>query len=249
MILGEMTWQEVRDASRELVCVIPTGSLEQHGPHLPLLTDTLLCTAVAKQAEVRTADKSLLLPGIWLGCSAHHMAMDGTATASSQTYVSVLTDVVTSFMTHGFRKFLVLNGHGGNTEQNGVALRELKRGHPNDLLSHADYYGLVGPDGEKAMQGPLKTIRHSCEAEVSMMLHLHQDLVRVDKLRDDGLTLQPKAPARLSIIQNYDEITEEGSFGYSTFGTAETGKTLVDLAVKGVSEAIEYVHAGYSLAR
>src|SRR5438477_139637 len=207
MVLAESTWQEVRDADREMVCVIPTGSLEQHGPHLPLFTDTLLSTGVAKLVEAQRKDKVLLYPGVWLGCSSHHMAMDGTATASSGTYMSVLDDIIESGIAHGFRKFLLLNGHGGNTEANGIVLRELKSDYLNHVFAHCGYYQLIGPEGEKLLKGPLKSIRHACEAEASMMLHMHPELVRKEKLRDDCLKMEPEAPAGLNIIQHFDEIT------------------------------------------
>lgn len=245
MILGEATWQEVRDFDRESVCIFPTGSLEQHGPHLPLLTDTLLSTSVAGLAEKERKEKTVLYPGIWLGCSAHHMAMAGSATASVSTYVSVLSEAIESSIHHGFRKFLVINGHGGNTEANGVALRELKRFQPNLLFAHADYYGLIGADGEKVLTGPFKSIRHACEAEASMMLHLYPHLVKKEKLRDDGLKSSPPAPIGLKTIQTFDEVTEEGSFGYATFASPEKGKSLIEMAVKGVVNSIDYLYNGY----
>lgn len=245
MILGEATWQEVRDFNRDAVCLFPTGSLEQHGPHLPLLTDTLLSTSVAGLAERERQETSLLYPGIWLGCSAHHMAMAGSATASVSTYVSVLSEAIESAIHHGFRKFFVVNGHGGNTEANGVALRELKRFQPNLVFAHADYYGLIGTAGEQVLTGPLKSIRHACEAEASMMLHLYPDLVRKDKLRDDGLVSTPPAPVGLKTIQTFDEVTDEGSFGFATYATPEKGKALIEMAVEGVAKAIDYLYNGY----
>ncbi len=248
MILGESTWQEVRDFDKEAVCVFPTGSLEQHGPHLPLLTDTLLSTKVCSLAEKETKLISVLYPGIWLGCSAHHMAMSGSATATVSTYVSVLSETIESAIHHGFRKFLVVNGHGGNTEANGVALRELKHYQPNLSFAHADYYGLIGPHGENVLTGPLKSIRHACEAEASMMLFLYPDLVKSEKLRDDGLKSVPPTPIGLKTIHSFDEITDEGSFGYATYASAEKGKQLIDLAVKGVVGAIQYLYNGYYFA-
>jgi creatinine amidohydrolase len=245
MILAESTWQEVRDVDRERVCIIPTGSLEQHGPHLPLFTDSLLADGIARLAEAKCPEKSLLFPCLWLGCSMHHMAMDGTATASMATYCSALKDTIESGIHHGFRKFFVVNGHGGNAEPNGVALRELKGEHPNLTFAHCGYYQLIGPQGELTLTGPAKTIQHACEAEASMMMHLHPDLVRQNRLRDDGLKMQPPAPEGLAIIQHFDEITEEGSKGYASKANAETGRRLVELAVAGVVKAIEHLHAGY----
>ena len=68
-----MTWQEVGSVDREVVVLIPTGSLEQHGPHLPLFTDSLLVTSAAEAIEQKIPDKVLLLPTGWLGCSGQHL--------------------------------------------------------------------------------------------------------------------------------------------------------------------------------
>ncbi len=246
MILAEASWQQVRDFSREAVCLIPTGSLEQHGPHLPLLTDTILSTFVAAGAERLRPEITLLYPGVWLGCSSHHMAMAGTATASTQTYIAVLTEIIKSAIHHGFRKMFVLNGHGGNTEPNGIALRELKVKHPNLTFAHCGYFALIPPQLlESTMQGPFKHIRHACEAEASMMLHAAPSLVRRQALRDDVLEMQPAAPNGLNYIQPFDELTEEGSLGYATLATAEKGRLLLDAALQKTAEAIDHIHAGY----
>ncbi|MCH8979743.1 MAG: creatininase family protein, partial [Armatimonadetes bacterium] len=73
MKLADLTWQDAGQVDREAVVLIPTGSLEQHGPHLPLFTDTLLVTAAAEAIEFRLKDKVLLVPTVWLGCSGHHL--------------------------------------------------------------------------------------------------------------------------------------------------------------------------------
>ena len=138
-----MTWRDVEAVSRDLVVVIPTGSLEQHGPHLPLFTDSVLATAVGEAVEARISDKVLLTPTLWLGASGHHLAFPGTLSASFEGYEEAIVAVVESLMRHGFRKFFVLNAHGGNNEPNGVALRKLKAAHPEATFAHTGYYALV----------------------------------------------------------------------------------------------------------
>jgi creatinine amidohydrolase len=246
MKLAYATWKEVEAFDREAVCVIPTGSLEQHGAHLPLFTDSLLSSSVAERAEARRSDHVLLYPCVWLGCSAHHMAMAGTATADATTYIRVITEIVRCASAHGFRKFFLLNGHGGNTEPNGVALRELKREFPNHILAHCGYFSLIPQNVlDETLTGPIKGIRHACEAETSMMMYLFPDLVRTDRLRDDGLRMQPPPPAGLNIIQPFNEITENGSFGYATQASAEKGRQLIEAAVEAVVAAIEHLYNGY----
>ncbi len=244
MQLKNATWQEVRDFSREAVCLIPTGSLEQHGPHLPLFTDTLLVTAVAEEVHDKVPEKTLLTPTIWLGCSSHHLAMDGSMSASTQTYIQVLTDVIESLRKHRFRKFFVINGHGGNREPNGIALRELKAKYLNDVFAHAGYYELISGGGGDLLKGHLKSIRHACEAEASLMLHLHEHLVRKEKLRDDWLVEIPPVPEGLTYIRHFDEVTEEGSWGFASLADKETGRLLFERSVESAVKAIEHIYTG-----
>lgn len=245
MILARMTWPEVEAASRESVVLIPTGSLEQHGPHLPLFTDSLLVTHAAEAIEARLGDKVLLTPTLWLGASGHHLAFAGSLSASFDGYHQAVTQVVESLIPHGFRKFYVLNGHGGNTELNGIACRALKEKHRNLLIGHAGYFSFI-PDSLLAslMEGPIKGIRHACEAEASLMMHCHPDLVRMDNLRDDGLTANAEVPG---MVWMFDEQTEMGSYGFATRGTPEKGCQLMNAAISGASDAVEALADGLFL--
>lgn len=244
MKLAEMTWREVEQADRSVVVVIPTGSLEQHGPHLPLFTDTMIATAVAEAVEARLAAKTLVTPTLWLGASGHHLAFPGTLSASFDTYQGALESVVRSLLPHGFRKFFVLNAHGGNTEPNGIALRTLKAENPSLTLAHTSYSALVRPLIAETLEGPLKEMRHACEAEASLMLHLRPGSVRKEKLRDDGLASDPSLS---SPVHHFDEITEEGSFGFATRATEAKGRKIFEGAVEAVVREIEALADGYVL--
>ncbi|MCW5940498.1 MAG: creatininase family protein [Fimbriimonadaceae bacterium] len=246
MVLAAMTWQEVRDVSREAVVVVPTGSLEQHGPHLPLMTDTLLVTAVAEEAERRLADKVILAPTTWLGCSSHHLAFEGSLSNSFESYMDGLENIVRCLSDHGFWKFYLLNGHGGNTSPNDLVCRRLKEQNAENVYGHVGYFDFLGPETlGSTLTGASKTIRHACEAESSLMMHLHPRLVRTDKLRDDGLADPSKVPG---LVWMFDEITEEGSLGEATLATADKGRRLFEEAVAGVVAALESLHEGVALA-
>lgn len=244
MILARATWKEVQDFNRDAVVLIPTGSLEQHGPHLPMFTDSLLATAVAEQAEQRLPGDVLLLPTLWLGASGHHLAFPGSLSASFETYEGAILEAVESLIPHAFTKFYVLNGHGGNSEPNGVAMRKLKRKYPNLTFGHSGYFAFVAEVAAGVLRGPTKEMRHACEAEASLMMYLHPDLVRTPKLRDDGLSANP--PVR-GVIHHFDELSEEGSLGHATFASAETGKVLFEAAVEGVCREIKTIADGYVL--
>jgi creatinine amidohydrolase len=247
MVLAQATWQEVRDFDRDAVVLVPTGSLEQHGPHLPLITDTAIVTAVAEAVEARLRRQVVLTPTLWLGASGHHMAFDGTLDAGFEAYLATLHAVMESASSHGFHRIFVLNGHGGNTEPNGIACRRHKAAHPEATVGHAGYFqwidaGLL----QSVLEGPTKTIRHACEAETSLMLHLHPGLVRMDRARDDGLETEPPVPG---LVWHFDECTEEGPVGCATRADAAKGRALFEAAVEGVAGSMQALFAGVVLER
>lgn len=244
MKLAELSWPDVEALSRDIVVLIPTGSCEQHGPHLPVFTDSILATAVAEAAAAQLADDVLVTPTLWLGASGHHLAFAGTLSASMDNYMGALTDVVSSLQRHGFRKFFIINGHGGNNDPNGVALRQIKERHPELTIGHSGYYGPVAKETAGVLEGPTKEIRHACEAEASLMLHIRPDLVRKDKLRDDGLAPDPVV---YGMIHLFDEITEEGSLGYATLATPEKGRAIFEAAVKALVIQLRRLREGYTL--
>jgi creatinine amidohydrolase len=244
MKLQDMTWQDVGNASRESVVVIPTGSLEQHGPHLPLFTDSILVTAVAEAVERQLPDKIILTPTLWLGASGHHLKFPGSLSNSFSAYMGAIESVAESLIPHGFTKFYVLNGHGGNTEPNGVALRGLKSKYPNLTFGHSGYFAFVASEIKDVLDGPVKEMRHACEAEASLVMYLRPELVRVDKLRDDGLYPDPHVAG---VIHHFDEMTEQGSLGYATLGTAAKGEKIFKAAVAGVAQELTRIADGYVL--
>lgn len=244
MKLQELTWPDVEEMSEDVVVLIPTGSLEQHGPHLPLFTDSLLATAVAEGVEQNLPDKVLLTPTLWLGASGHHLRFPGTLSADFDTYMGAITSVVESLIPHGFNKFFVINGHGGNTEPNGVAMRRLKAKYPDYTFGHSGYFAFVAAGMADVLEGPVKEMRHACEAEASLMMHLHPDLVRTDRLRDDGLQTDPPVTG---LVLHFDEMTEQGSLGCATYATAEKGKRIFDAAVAAVTTNIERIAQGFVL--
>src|SRR6266516_5522003 len=125
--LVEMTRSEAIEAASESLLVIPLGATEQHGPHLPLGTDTMLVEAVAERAllELQRSFPVVLAPTLALGSSGHHVSFGGTLSLTSLSLYGVLMEFGRSAASGGFRRIFYLNGHGGNHELAQVAAREL----------------------------------------------------------------------------------------------------------------------------
>jgi len=109
----KLTWPEINDAV-ELgkVCVVPCGSVEQHGPHLPLDVDIVCPLGIAYGAGKQIPDKMLVLPPVWHGYTGHVMDFPGTINTHYEMFIKQVLDITQSLANHGFKKIVLLNGHG-----------------------------------------------------------------------------------------------------------------------------------------
>src|SRR5262245_50511043 len=152
----------------ELVVIAPLGSFEQHGPHLPLTTDTDLITAIAAEVERVLPKKVLLLPCLWIGHSTHHMHFPGTLDIPQLDYLAVIRDLCRSILSMGAVKILLLNGHGGNDIPVRAAMRELKTelaGREGVHVLFASYWMLASASIKQIRESELGGLGHACEME------------------------------------------------------------------------------------
>ena len=246
MQLLSMQWPELAKLDREnLVALIPLGSMEQHGLHMPFSTDTTIITELARRVERHLPDKVLLLPTMWLGHSPHHLAFPGSISLDCRPYADLLKGICTSLVTGGFRHIFLLNGHGGNQIPAPVALRELKtelKGIGQLHIAFASYWWLgqdaIGTVRESALGG----VSHAGEMETSIVLTLHPERVALDQIRRDGESggssyIMPKDLQRslkVLTIQEFEEISETGTIGHPDLASAEKGERFLS----GISEAV-----------
>ena len=114
--LGEMTWPEVREAARAgRVAVLPVATIEDHGHHLPIDTDVVLCTTVCERGCALVPDECVLVPPVLHGYSPNHLDFPGTLTVDGRTFINYCLDITKSLAHHGFTRILLVNGHGSNT--------------------------------------------------------------------------------------------------------------------------------------
>src|SRR5438876_6811980 len=144
MLLEELSWPEVKRLKPASKLVLfPLGSFEQHGPHLPLTTDTDIVTAVARAVERARPRKILCLPTLWPGHSTHHLFFPGTLSVSQMPYIQMAVELCRSVVKMGAQKIFLLNGHGGNDVPLRAALRELKTEFPKTQFVFASYWSLA----------------------------------------------------------------------------------------------------------
>jgi creatinine amidohydrolase len=180
MELLELAWPAVNDLDRDIPVVFPIAALEQHGRHLPVFTDSLLLGEVLRRAKLDVADRVLFAPLYWLGNSEHHLDFPGSMSAGPRAYLDTLRDVAESFLRHGFRRLVFVNGHGGNIVPAQQATYELRQKYRerSDLLLLSATYWTAGADPLKDVAGlKQQQMGHACEWETSMILRLAPHLV------------------------------------------------------------------------
>jgi creatinine amidohydrolase len=238
MKLYEMTWPEVRAVDRDRTVVIaPIAACEQHSRHLATFTDSVLCGGVTEAIEKRLTQRVMLLPLLWFGASDHHLPFGATLTANVDTHITMLCELLTPLLNDGFRRIMIVNGHGGNIDTLHVALRRLQPRYPNALLTGASYWEMAEPEIARRCAGPRKSVGHACEVETSMMMHLRPDLVRPREIADDPESL-PDALRGLYIAKDMGQRTDHGAVGYPELATPEKGAQFLAAIVDRVVEVI-----------
>ncbi len=239
MKFDEMTWPEVRHIDRDqTIVVIPIASCEQHSHHLPTFTDSILVGGVASALEERLSKQVLLVPVQWLGASDHHQPFGATITATVERHTGIIVDIAESILVDGFRRLLILNGHGGNTDTMRIALRRLQPTYPDRILAGASYWDLCEQEWERLATGPRKAMGHACEFETAMMMHLRPELVRVEKIRDDHRPLMDSLRG-LTVARDFSQMTEPGAIGYPSKATPELGRAFLTAAVDRAVEVCQ----------
>src|SRR5260221_6965449 len=239
MRFHEMTFPEIRAVPRDrAVVVAPIAACEQHSLHLPTFTDTILVMGVAEAAECGAPDQILLLPAQWFGASHHHLRFGATLSASVETHIDMLCDLVRPLLDDGFQRLLILNGHGGNIDTMQTALRRLQPRYRDRTLSAASYWDLAQQELAALAEGPRKVMGHACEFETSMVMALRPELVRKDQIRNDLETTDP-ALRGLYVADDMRQRTDHGAVGYCELATPEKGRRLIDAAAGRVAEVVK----------
>jgi creatinine amidohydrolase len=235
----EMTFPELRQVSRAGALVLaPIAAVEQHSRHLAVLTDTVLVTGVAEAVERRLPDSVALLPTLWFGASHHHLRFGATLSASVDVHIDLLCDLLTPLLDDGWRRVLLLNGHGGNIDTMQTALRRLQPRYRDRILAAASYWDLAAAELAALAEGPRKSMGHACEFETSMMLALRPDLVRREQIRDDP-PREEAALRGLYLAEDMKQRTDHGAVGYPELATAEKGRAFLGAAVERTVEVVE----------
>jgi len=236
MHLADLTWPEVKRLKlANKIVLFPLGSFEQHGPHLPLTTDTDIVTAVARGLEAKRPREILCLPTLWPGHSTHHLHFPGTLSVSQMPYIQLVTEMCRSMVNFGAKKVFLLNGHGGNDVPVRAALRELKSEFPKVRFVFASYWSLAAQSIKQTRESAPGGLGHACEMETSIMLHLCPERVKMRLAKRDGPRhTDPYRKADMQygrpvyFVNEFHEVTKTGTVGNPELATAEKGKKFLE---------------------
>jgi creatinine amidohydrolase len=240
---GKLSWPEVARAVKEgRVPIVPIGTLEDHGPHMPIDTDVTLVEAICRGAATELAEETVLLPAIVHGYSPHHMDFPGTVTIGWDTFCRYCTDVALSLVRHGFDRVLLVNGHGSNQNLVEMAARLTMVEKPASLVAAAFY--LSGPQSQAVIAEVRESERggmgHACELETSLYLHLQPDAVDMSAALDEEAYPVTEhmwmdwSDGPLKLMPWWSSFSQSGVQGDATVATADKGKRLFEAAVDEV---------------
>ncbi len=243
MNYGELTSSQIPELANKVV-VLPIGSLEQHGHHLPMLTDSLIGGEIVRRAQAELGDEALFLPMLWVGSSDHHFGLPGVISAGSDTYTQLLIDIIESLITHGFRRILLLNSHGGNGGPASNAINQVQIRHPNlpDLwLALASWFAVAGEQIAQIASLQQKHVTHACELETSMILYLRPELVKMEAARGASFpfdsafwSADSSGASRITVARTLPQASRSGALGHPELATPEKGAELFEVATREV---------------
>ncbi len=230
----------------EGVVILPIGAVEQHGAHLPLLTDTLIATGGLDRtlAQLPADVQAWALPPMSYGKSNEHINFPGTITLSAATLSAVLHDIGASLARAGFRRFAFLNGHGGNMALLNSVARDIRVA--TGMMVFCLHGIQYGKPSFEISENEWKLGLHGGETETSLILALAPDLVDMSKavaeypeFPNEGTDLFLTGNASAAWLA--DDWSKSGIFGDATLGTKEKGEALLASSVENLTKLITLI--------
>ena len=255
-LYAKLTWPELREAAAVgKVIVLPVGSTEQHGNHLPLDVDNLLCTNTALEAGRRAPDKILVAPTVPYGFNVHAFDFPGTMHVPRNPFVDYVVDVCKRFSYHGFKRIIIHDGHGSNMPPLNLVARRVAL-ETDALCACVMWTSLLRVDPEHMQTWRESRIpggcAHACELETSAYLHFDGERVQMHLAEDNiawynypensrfgAVDLLAGGSGVLKVVEWTSTYTPQGVVGQATLGTPEKGAIIVEEAAQQLVRFVE----------
>lgn len=246
-----LTWQQVEslpDKANTLI-IQPIGAVEQHGPHLPLIVDCAIATAVVGKAlyKLTPAVPAYALPSLCYGKSNEHWTFPGTVTLSAKTLMSVLTEMAQSIYQAGFRKLVFINAHGGQPQVLEIVARDLRQRYSDFAIFPLSVWGAPHVAADIVGEHEYAQGIHAGDVETSVMLSLLPEQVDMTKaVREfpagfaEGslLSLEGRLPTAWTMA----DLSQSGVVGDATVATAKKGEAILASLTEGWVKVFEEIY-------
>lgn len=250
----KLTWPEINEAvALGKVCVLPCGAVEQHGPHLPLDVDIICPTEIARGAARLVPEKTLVLPTVCYGYTGHVMDFPGTINNDFEHFMHHVLDITKSLAYHGFKKILLLNGHGSNMPNLDLVARRTNLETDAECILGA-WWNLLTVDKEFLPRWRQSKFpggcAHACELETSLYLYLDGDNVRREQIHNGVIRFNEEnspfnwvdlfASGPATLVSWTSSYSDSGVLGEAELATAEKGKQAYEEAVKQLARFLTW---------
>ena len=241
----ELSWPQIDSLDRDrTVLLLPTGAIEQHGPHLPVDTDIHDAFELAVRAAQASGEQTIVLPPVWWGMSPHHMGYAGTISLRLETFSTLISDICAAVHHHGFNRVLIVNGHGGNTGI--LAATAMRVSEELGLfVGTLSYWQLIGHELRTIGTSEIGGMGHAGEMETSLQLHLRPELVAMSNARKDMPTpstsfsaIDFRDPGPLVYPLDFRRDSAEGVMGDPTAATSKKGAAIAEAVLEKLVQAI-----------
>jgi creatinine amidohydrolase len=239
----EMNWVDIEEAINNgyKSIIVAVGSIEQHGPHLPTITDTLIGDVLAHRIALKIGN-TLQGPTISIGCSDHHLSFHGTISLKKETLKAIITDYTNSLILHGFENVIFLPSHGGNFDTVAEIVAELQKKHPVvNIIAYTDLYRFLDilhkcsiEEGRTAEESGA----HAGENETSLILAINEELVKKDRFAPGFVGLFGKKEGEIVLTKGMKALTENGILGDPTKASIEVGKIYISKMVDELTQEL-----------
>lgn len=250
----KLTWPEINDAiALRKVCLVPCGAVEQHGPHLPLDVDIVCPTEIARGAGRLIPDKLLVLPTVCYGYTGHVMDFPGTINHHFEHFIDHVLDIAKSLAYHGFKKIVLLNGHGSNMPNLDLVARRANLETDAECVPAA-WWSFLTVDKSFLPRWRQSKFpggcAHACELETSLYLYLDGDNVRQDQIKSGVISFNEEdspfhwvdlfAAGPATLISWTSSYSETGVLGDAELASAEKGRQAYHEAVNQLARFVTW---------
>lgn len=244
LVIDEMIWPEVeKELDNIQVAVVPIGSCEQHGPNSTFNTDTTKAYKICKLLAEKMGNRIIIFPPVAYGLSYHHMDFPGSVTLRVETMINLLYDISESISSHGFKKILFINGHGGNRPVLEATVIKLRQ----ELGICAFWTNMGSSIARHYIKDLPKNTGHACEVECSQTMYLDPKAVRAERFKGE-LHLNSMYNRKTFIAGGCawswkNDATQNGALGDARNATLELGEQINKIALRYLEELIDEIIA------